>query len=268
MAAGHFVRLVRLLERAAGVRCVCKSGVPAVSSRKNYWSKMNHKEAQNAIEMMTDDEAGRWLRGWLVGAAGEEMEAGKPIEWRTGFAAGRDSFRDAQEFSSKQAERVAARYAKATAVDPVDEILPDRTEATEATAEFRTLPITVQYSTIQDKQETKARRAVFSPDLFDEMLPAPLRGDAGFMDAWHSWASARHEKRKPITKRAAELQIKALESFGRAGAIASIRKSIQNDWTGLFPPEQAAGYGRPAPAQITIGSNDLSGIDSAAVDRL
>ena len=208
---------------------------------------MNHKEAQNAIEMMTDDEAGRWLRGWLTGAAGEEMPAGNPIEWRTGYAAGRDSFRDSQEFSAKQAERVAARYTKATAVDPVNKKLP---EATETTAEFRTLPITVQYNTIQDKQETKARRAVFTPDLFDEMLPPTLRGDAGFLDAWHSWTSARHERKKPITARAAAEQIKALTSFGRDGAISSIRKSIQNDWTGLFPPDQSAGSGRPAQVKI------------------
>lgn len=106
-----------------------------MSGKRNYWSKMNHAEARNAVELMSDAEAGRWLRGWLEGATGIDPEQPSiEMEWRMGFCAGKASFVDAQEYSQKQAERVSHRYTKATTVDPVGEKLP------EVTTEYQLLP--------------------------------------------------------------------------------------------------------------------------------
>lgn len=148
LAARHFLRLVR------------EVGCEAMTKKRQYWTKMDHAEARNAIGMMSDEEAGRWLRGWLSGAAGEEALPSAPMEWRLGFSAGTNSLKDAEEFSRKQAERVSARYTKATAVDPEEESLPDATEATAVDPEAKNLPdlpITQHNTTQQtNKKEQQA----------------------------------------------------------------------------------------------------------------
>lgn len=137
-----------------------------MSSKRHYWSKMNHDEARHSIELMDDAEAGRWLRGWLVGAGGnapsDELIQLKPIEWRTGYGAGRSSFADAQEYSQKQADRVAKRYTKATVVDSGSD--PVAKTLTETVPK---LPITVQRTTNNDK-ENKVR-AHFVPPTMEEL---------------------------------------------------------------------------------------------------
>lgn len=89
--------------------------------KRTFWTKLNHDDARLAIDMMDDAEVGRWFRGWLAGAGGKEYPEDKvrswPVEMRTGFTAGRESFADAERFSEKQRERVAKRYHGSTTVD-------------------------------------------------------------------------------------------------------------------------------------------------------
>lgn len=136
-----------------------------MSSKRHYWSKMNHDEARHSIELMDDAEAGRWFRGWLVGAGGstpsDEAIQAKPIEWRTGYGSGRASFADAQEYSQKQAERVSKRYTKATTVDSGSDPV-DKTH----TGSLPDLPITVQRTTNNDK-ENKVRDYFVPPTMED-----------------------------------------------------------------------------------------------------
>lgn len=122
-----------------------------MSTKRHYWSKMNHSEARAVTEIMTDEEAGRWLRGWLAGALGEDGQAeGKPMEWKMGFSAGKASFQDAQEFSRKQSERVSKRYAESTAVDSGSDF---DTEATVESSGIPELPITNKQTNKQDKNK-------------------------------------------------------------------------------------------------------------------
>ena len=145
MAACRVVGLVR------------EMGSKAMSGKKQYWSKMNHSEAIAAVEMMRDEEAGRWLRGWLDGALGVELKDGAPMEWRLGWASGKQSLAGAQEFSRKQSERVSKRYTEATAVDPVEESLPDDTEATDEYHDvLPDLPINKQTNKENKNKEHKA----------------------------------------------------------------------------------------------------------------
>lgn len=85
-----------------------------MSSKRTFWTKLNHDDARMSIEMMDDAEIGRWFRGWLAGAGGKEYTQEKlatfPLEMRTGFSAGRESFEDAERYSEKQRERVSKRY--------------------------------------------------------------------------------------------------------------------------------------------------------------
>ena len=139
LAAGDFVGLVREMEGEA------------MSAKRHYWSKMNHSEARAVTEIMTDEEAGRWLRGWLAGALGEDGQVDvKPMEWKMGFSAGKASFQDAQEFSRKQSERVSKRYTESTAVDSGSDF---DTEATVEPSGIPELPITNKQTNKQDKNK-------------------------------------------------------------------------------------------------------------------
>ena len=57
-----------------------------------------------------------------------------------------------------------------------------------------------------------------------------------FRSAWGDWLKHRREKKKPVQpgSLAEREQLKKLEDFGPARAIAAIRHSISNDYQGIF----------------------------------
>lgn len=55
-----------------------------------------------------------------------------------------------------------------------------------------------------------------------------------FEKAWEDWKKDRADRRKKLTPKAAEMQLKKLFSMGEERAIACIEQSITNGWTGLF----------------------------------
>jgi len=55
-----------------------------------------------------------------------------------------------------------------------------------------------------------------------------------FSEAWDMWQEHRREKKKRLTKSTATMQLKAMEEIGEFRAIAMIKYSIKNGWTGLF----------------------------------
>lgn len=76
---------------------------------------------------------------------------------------------------------------------------------------------------------------------FDPMqFPVPeILDTQPFWDAWANWANDRRERGKSLTAQAAKLQIKMLageeREHGSGTAVRVIERSIQNQWTGLFP---------------------------------
>jgi hypothetical protein len=80
-------------------------------------------------------------------------------------------------------------------------------------------------------------------------------GTAAFRSAWSEWLASRTEKRKPVTKRAAGMQLKKLATVGPAVAVAAIEQAIANDWQGLFPDKIAPH--RPAKDGHRIGPDGL-----------
>lgn len=64
----------------------------------------------------------------------------------------------------------------------------------------------------------------------------PFESDA-FRAAWCDWCEDRRKRKKPVTERAARLQLRKLESWGESKAIAAIHASIESGWSGLFAPK-------------------------------
>jgi hypothetical protein len=60
-----------------------------------------------------------------------------------------------------------------------------------------------------------------------------LRDNPLFREAWREWLLDRKDRRKPVTTRAAALQLRKLNDM--SDPVASIHQSIENGWQGVFP---------------------------------
>ena len=59
-------------------------------------------------------------------------------------------------------------------------------------------------------------------------------------ETWEMWVNYRKEKKKPLTGTSIKLQLKLLEEY-KSDHKQILLKSIQNSWTGLFPPSGSDG---------------------------
>ena len=60
-----------------------------------------------------------------------------------------------------------------------------------------------------------------------------------FLDIWEDWLADRKERRKPVTKRAAEMQLRILEK--QPDPVACVKKSIERGYQGIFAIEVKQG---------------------------
>lgn len=94
--------------------------------------------------------------------------------------------------------------------------------------------------------------------VLDESLPENLRTEA-FAKAWAEWTDERRVRRKPMTPRAAQLQLQKLSSWGSAKAVLAITTSISNSWSGIFEPDETN------ISNHTNGSRPLTGAEQRQV---
>ena len=66
-----------------------------------------------------------------------------------------------------------------------------------------------------------------------------------FVTAWDRWKTHRTEIKKRLTPTQTASQLKKLEGWGIARALAAIDHSITNGWQGLFEPDGNRGVSRP-----------------------
>jgi hypothetical protein len=106
--------------------------------------------------------------------------------------------------------------------------------------------------TVRTTKDARKRAAAF--DAAQIELPDWLPSES-----WMAWVADRKERRKPITQRAAEAQIKALERYRGDGHQPAdvIEYSISGGYQGLFPPKHAASPGaRPAGARSLLDADE------------
>lgn len=207
--------------------------------------------ATDLIGLDSTDERGLWLEGFVVGSRGKDCRVDWPAAKLEGHGFGLKCFNEAEEFRDKQrakghASADARRNRKTTGIQPdanhgSTTVQPDINQTS-------THPTTnIQQPITNNEKPKRARQAAFSSSMFDSMIPAELVKSDVFVSKWNLWVQSRHGRRKPISELAAKEQLEKLAGFGLAGAIESLRQSIEGDWQGVFPPK-APGF-TPAPAQ-------------------
>ncbi len=109
-------------------------------------------------------------------------------------------------------------------------------------------------SSSSSSSKNKARKHAphFNASLID--LPEWLD-----RSAWTDWVADRKERRKPITERAAQQQLKTLAGYRDEGHAPAqvIAHSIANGYQGLFPPSRKALHAQTEPARPVLHADEL-----------
>lgn len=85
-------------------------------------------------------------------------------------------------------------------------------------------------------------------------IPESLDTQA-FRTAWTDFVEHRKSIRKPMSPKAASLNLNTCLRIGRDNAIRAIEQSIANGWTGIFEPKNGTGY------NANRVENELSGLE-------
>lgn len=222
-------------------------------TERTFFVRVNLDDmAAEIIGLDSTEERGLWLEGFVVGSRGKNRREDWPGAKLDGHSFGFRCFIEAEEFRGKQSAKGLAsvesrRSRKATVVKP--EFNHGSTTVQPGANQTSTHPTTnIQQPTTNNEKPKKARQAAFSPSMFDHMIPDAFAENEAFVSKWQAWVSSRHGRRKPISELAAREQLEKLASFGIAGAIESLRQSIEGDWQGIFPPKDPRFS--PASAQV------------------
>ena len=165
------------------------------------------------------------------------------LEQRAGYASGVLAFADAKSYSQKQRDRVSHRYTgklpEATTVyHGSDPVAISSTGSLPTNREQRTENIE-QRTESKDTPKAPSRGIPFSPEMFDHLIPEGFKVSPMFLVSWHDWMQDRKDRKKQITQRAANEQLRKLmdEARNPHDATAWIKNSIACGWQGIFKPK-------------------------------
>jgi len=114
----------------------------------------------------------------------------------------------------------------------------------------------------KEKKVTKKRTVDVWPQILEMEWPGGLKNDPDFVELFKQWVSFR-SKLKKITQEPTVFfgrQLKKLSGWGVAGAVASVSKSLECEWQGIFEPDQrtmANGRGKPAKPNDELTAADF-----------
>lgn len=117
-----------------------------------------------------------------------------------------------------------------------------------------TVTLQQRFGNVLDKEEDKE----LDPEEEKEIPPNPPQGakvpaippeldTEPFREIWQEWKQHRREKRSGLKPTTAKSQLKSLAAMGEGRAIAALRYSITQGYTGIFEPDPVKVRG-PAPA--------------------
>jgi uncharacterized protein YdaU (DUF1376 family) len=73
----------------------------------------------------------------------------------------------------------------------------------------------------------------------------PTLATPDFIAAWADWCAYKRERGQTLRSRTAKAQLGEMNGWGQSVAVAAIRKSIVNGWTGVFQPDAHGARGKP-----------------------
>ena len=93
----------------------------------------------------------------------------------------------------------------------------------------------------------------------------PKLNNDEFKNMWDAWLDDRKERRKPVTRRAAEMQLTFLCT--QPDPIACVRQSIERGWQGIFkidtkPGDAQKNLGGAGQRTMTKRTDDYQGKDT------
>lgn len=92
----------------------------------------------------------------------------------------------------------------------------------------------------------RGRRAGTAPSWTLMLVDYPDINTAAFRDAWESWLAYRREaKHKPLPPISIKQKFCELQSLGSQRAVAAIKNSIGNGYSGIFEPKAIGAAGAP-----------------------
>jgi uncharacterized protein DUF6291 len=102
------------------------------------------------------------------------------------------------------------------------------------------------------KSKPKEKSSFVFADFFPDNLNTPE-----FVTAWLEWEKHRREIKKKLTPSTVKKQLEKLAGLSQVHAIATIEKSIESGWTGLFPD-------KATPSQPEQSNSELEMLKRAA----
>jgi hypothetical protein len=100
---------------------------------------------------------------------------------------------------------------------------------------------------LNDVTHTEAEAEAEADTKKDIKTAPPLAlpfDSADFVLFWSNWEQHRKEKKAKLTPTGKKMQLEKLKDMGEHRAIAALKYSLANGWTGIFEPDQAKPNGQ------------------------
>lgn len=181
-------------------------------------------------------------------ALGILSERVEPLEHTTYFRLNKKRLNDLWE--SRNAQKVIPECPKGNPGTPIRAFHIYTENTSESTSETKS-PFVLNES--PSKQEREVQPTLGLPEEQDQKkrepvptalvdLPEPIRTPAVHTE-WLEWVADLKDRRKPLTARAAKMQLKKLASWGPAKAIQAMRTAMEMRWQSVFEPRDENGTG-------------------------
>jgi predicted transcriptional regulator len=102
-------------------------------------------------------------------------------------------------------------------------------------------PLTTTYRDPHDNLSPKSKR---ENKIEIDTPQTPLPHSELFKKSWEEWLNYRVKTKKKLSGFAMDKQIKMLAALSEQDAIATIERSIANDWQGLFPEKNSKSFSK------------------------
>lgn len=120
-------------------------------------------------------------------------------------------------------------------------------------------PVTLQFQDLgnpsarveeegEEEDNSEKKEHAHEPTSITTVSDLPFTSDA-FVEAWSEWETSRREAGKTIKPTGRRLQLAKCREWGEARAIAALRHSATNSYTGLYEPTNRSSNGTASKTQ-------------------